>query len=298
MYLYRLHGLIIQAEMVLPELLHISDFNPDVVIQYGQVPISLEQVTCRDVVYEQNANQFQLTLQGVARYLVSNGKTIVVDPYKDADEQTIRLFLLGSPLAALLHQRGLLVLHGSCIATSKGAVIFVGPSGVGKSTIASAFEQRGYAVLADDISAIALNAKGLPLLQPAYPQLKLLTTALKLLEIAPKALSKVRTELDKYAIPIHSSFCQTPLPIYAIYELIPDNHNRLQIIPLQGGEKLRCLNLNTYYRRLLEGMAKKAENFQLATKLAQNTRISLVRRPIYPFRLNELVNILEQDFSG
>ena len=90
------------------------------------------------------------------------------------NDNDVRLFLLGSVMGALLHQRGWLPLHGSAIRLPDGtAAIFMGPSGVGKSTLAAAFRRRGYAVAADDVSLIFTGADGSPLLQPAYPELKL-----------------------------------------------------------------------------------------------------------------------------
>ena len=64
----------------------------------------------------------------------------------------IRVFLLGSCLGALLHQRGVLALHASAIETDQGAVLFMGDSGMGKSTTLQAFIKRGYKMLADDIT--------------------------------------------------------------------------------------------------------------------------------------------------
>ena len=41
-------------------------------------------------------------------------------------------------------------MHGSAVATARGAVIFVGPSGVGKSTLAAALQQKGKSILLID----------------------------------------------------------------------------------------------------------------------------------------------------
>ena len=59
-------------------------------------------------------------------------------PGRDLYESDVRVFLLGSCIGALLHQRGILVLHAGAIHTDKGAVLFTGPWGIGKSTLLAA----------------------------------------------------------------------------------------------------------------------------------------------------------------
>ena len=94
------------------------------------------------VLYQSAPRQFLLKISRVARYLVSDGNEIIVDPEPDADLSAIRLFLFGSAFGALLHQRGILPLHGSAIVTSRGAVVFAGVSGSGKSALACAFHRQ------------------------------------------------------------------------------------------------------------------------------------------------------------
>ena len=42
-------------------------------------------------------------------------------------------------------------------------MLLLGPSALGKSSLAAALMQRGHALLADDITAVALDAGGRPL---------------------------------------------------------------------------------------------------------------------------------------
>ncbi|NEX18412.1 MAG: hypothetical protein C1943_17865 [Halochromatium sp.] len=94
---------------------------------------------------------YQFLIKDVARYRVQDGREILVDPLPDADPGDVRLWLLGTALGALLHQRGLLPLHVSALALSGGAYAFCGDSGAGKSTLAAALHRRGLALLTDDV---------------------------------------------------------------------------------------------------------------------------------------------------
>jgi len=54
---------------------------------------------------------------------------------------------MGSAMGALLRQRNILPFHGSYVEVDGEGVIFVGPSGIGKSAIAGGFHKRGFALL-------------------------------------------------------------------------------------------------------------------------------------------------------
>ena len=89
-----------------------------------------------------------------------DGNQIVIDAAPDATDRNVRLFLLGSALGALLHQRGLLPLHANAIDLGGGAVAFSGHSGAGKSTIAAWFHDRGHRILADDVCVVGFDQSG------------------------------------------------------------------------------------------------------------------------------------------
>jgi hypothetical protein len=77
--------------------------------------------------------------------------------------------LLGPGLPLLLFADEILCLHASAVAQESGAVLFVGDSGRGKSTLAARLGARR---LADDIVPCTL-LDGMPHALPRFPQLKL-----------------------------------------------------------------------------------------------------------------------------
>ena len=74
-----------------------------------------------------------------------------------ANEDHVRLYILGTCMGALLLQRKILPLHGSAIAINGKAYAIVGDSGAGKSTLASAFLNKGYQLLSDDVIPVSLS---------------------------------------------------------------------------------------------------------------------------------------------
>ena len=298
MYSYSLFGLTVQSSFLLPEL-PVSNpsenAHPDVVIHNGDVPDTLSEVKTQGVAYEINENQFRIEIQGIGRYLVSNGSEIVVAPEAGTDDASVRLFLLSSGLGALLHQRGMLAIHSSCIETPKGAVLFAGISGAGKSTTAAAFHKRGYAVLADDITVVKAIDDGSLVALPGYPQMKLWTQALDKLEHDFQGLERVRPSLEKYYVPLREGFYSKPLRLHRVYVLTSNNLGELSIDPITGMRKLKLLRNHIYRLMLLTGMGKINESLMT---MAQNVRVCLVKRPEDGYRLDDLIDLLEEDFTA
>lgn len=64
-------------------------------------------------------------------------------------------------LPLLLVERGELVLHAAAVRTEAGAVVVCGPSGRGKSTLATVLDAHGLPLLAEDIVVVTLAPDGL-----------------------------------------------------------------------------------------------------------------------------------------
>jgi hypothetical protein len=278
------------AEPSLPEC------KADVVIRYGIVPKDLDSPKSSGICYQVGKNKFLLSVKNVARYLVLNGKEIIVQPENKSRENEVRLFLFGNAIGALMHQRGLLPLHGSAVKVDDHAVLLLGASGTGKSTLAAALMKKGYAILTDDVAVVGLNSKGIPVVHPALPGLQLWADVLEKLEMSPDDLHAVRPELEKYHLALHNSFYKEPLPISRVYCLETTNLNQLKLEPVKTFDKLPLLTENTFRFQYTEGLGMKSVHFQLCVTLGQHVTIRKLIRPSHPFLLEELVHLVETEF--
>jgi hypothetical protein len=94
----------------------------------------------------------------------------------------------------------------------------VGPVGAGKSTLASGFYGRGYAVVADDNAAIDLRATR-PTVLPAFPSLKIYPAVADALGYNSASLRPMHDTQIKCAQPVADGFTTTPMPLDGIYVL-------------------------------------------------------------------------------
>ena len=81
--------------------------------------------------------------------------------------------------------RGLSMMHSSCVATEHGAALIAGASGSGKSTTAMTCVLAGFAFLCDDACIVDLDAAGGPLVHAVYGRSKLEPDAARRLGLAP-----------------------------------------------------------------------------------------------------------------
>jgi hypothetical protein len=123
--------------------------------------------------------------------------------------------------------------------------------------------------------------------------MKLWAQSLNKLGETSDSLERVRPSLEKYAVPLREGFRDQSLPVHAVYALGSHNTDEFEIIPVKGLKKVRLLKANTYRQRYMEGIQR---NGGKVVELAQQVRISRVKRPNHGFLLDELLDLLEKDF--
>lgn len=227
----------------------------------------------------------------VGHFYVYAGKNIWVHPDKNASLDHLKLFILGSSMGAILHQRGHLVLHGNAIEIGSGCSVFVGLSGNGKSTLAGAFLKCGHRVLTDDVCAITFQ-NGVPTVSPGYPQIKLWRDSAETLGQDPSKLNSIYDRVDKFAIPIHNSFVNKSLPIYQIIVLNTWEQQNIELKRITGVHQFQAIFENTYRQNFISRMRQDKSYFELCNQLANKTPILSLTRPKTPYRLDELISTI------
>jgi len=293
---YHVFGLNIESEFPFLDIPEISG-SPDVKIRCGPVPNEIAGASFHGVRYQAAPGKFLLRVDHVARFYVTGGSTITVERHPDAVDEEVLLFLMGSAMGALLHQRNILPLHGSAIEASGGGTVFLGPSSSGKSTLAAGLQRRGYPILADDVCAVNALGGGVPEILPGFPRLKLWGDSLKWLDEDKLTLKRVRRDqsFDKFFIPFQQAR-RAPVPVKRVFILKHSNKPGFTLSELRGGDKLDPLIENTYRPRFLESLGNKEHHFLQCLAVANASRVFEVTRPRKGFHLNELMALVEEQF--
>ncbi len=293
---YAAYGLVIEADFAIPELAA-GTGAPDVVIRLDAVPKRLDNAVAGGAVYQTDGTRLLLDLDRIARYLVIGGREIRVQPAPRVPWSDVRVFLLGSCLGALLHQRGLFLLHASAVATRAAGVLFCGPSGVGKSTLLGALLQRGHTMAADDLAALAVADGRVPRLLPSFPRLRLWQDAAVALGKDVAALSRTRATLQKYDVAAAPQFLAAAAPARRIYLLSTHDKESIDIAPVSPSARLEVLTRQTYRNRFLDGLGLRQRHTRLARAVAASVEVRVVHRPSARYCLNELADAIEADLG-
>ena len=294
-HLYQVFGLAIASHLPLHPATRVmpEETHPQVHIHAGCVPIWDVPPVFTGVLYQVGPQDFQLEVPGVATYFVTRGEKIVVELSADATPQEAAYFVQGSPLAALLVQRGGLVLHASAIRTPQGAVLFAGSSSTGKSVLAAAFHAHGYSLLTDELCLLMPGLDGRLLIYPAFPEVRLWPDALKKLGLEDRAGPPLHKGLSKRSVTLVEGFAQDPLPIQRIFVLGAHNQKETIIEPLSGKAAFEALMSMTYLPELVQTQALRSKHFALLAATLQQATIQQIHRYSGSFHIENLASQLE-----
>ena len=277
-FLYSVHGFTVASDFFVSELRPGSG-RPDVRIRAGTVPQHLEAPQVRGVLFEAARDQYLLRIAGVAGYLARAGDEIIVEPADGADPSDVCALLFGSPFSALLHQRGVLLLHAGGVVGAKGAVLIAGHSGRGKSTAVAGLAKRGYWVLADDAAVVTHRPESDSLLvEPGGQQIKLWLDAAHRLGHETEGLDRVRSGLEKYAVPVWTAASEATA-LAAIFVLETHNQRQVEVDVLEHSAKFEALRTYTRIVRAMDGLGNHVAHFRIASAVAARVPIVRIRRP-------------------
>jgi hypothetical protein len=273
---------------------HPAKAVPDILVRAGPVPEALAQAIARGPTWEIAGDRFLFRVPAVARFLLSGGREIVFEATAGVETGDISIFLTGTVLGILLHQRGQVVLHASAVRVNGKAVLFCGSSGAGKSTLAAALAQRGFPLVTDDFCAATIGGSGDVMVQPDGRNLKLWAHAIQKLDLAERRGAPVRKRLQKFFVEPAAAF-NDALPLGAVYALREARPpHRPGIEQPNVVDAALILRRSAYRPQLVNRMGQKADYFRAATAIANIAGIFHLTRALNFDRMPEVAAQLEQ----
>lgn len=292
MFSYFAYGLGIKSTLPLPEFLA-KNAKCDVTIRWENFAYKPQDYVPLEVVDKPayikiTAAEAIIFVKDVGVFLVHGGQEVVVIPAPGVDDRLIRLYIVGTVMAVLLYQRGLLVLHGSVVDINGDAVVFLGHSGAGKSSTAAALHMCGHKIIADDVAAINLDTDPATVF-PGFPQIKLSSEAAVSLgyDIEPLLL---HPQEEKRGYRITQRFSPEPLLLKRIYVLAEDA--ALGIEPIRPQEAV--IELVRHSRPTTLFHSGGAPHFLQCASLAKKLTIYRLKRPRSLLLLPNLAKLVEE----
>jgi uncharacterized protein YlzI (FlbEa/FlbD family) len=288
-------GMDIVSEIRLPELTRVGFLSesPDVRIEINDLTkdwYKFDSETRKKFVVEKGKVMFEVP--NTAIFLITEGQKIVVSPMIEAEEDKIRLYILGTCMGAILIQKRILPLHGSALAINGKAYAFIGDSGAGKSTLAAALIKKGYALMSDDVIPVSLSKENVPFVTSTYPQQKLWQQSLNHFGIDTDQFRSLFERETKFVVPVNANFSSEPLQLAGVFELVISNDEDVIIEKIEGLERFRTLYNHTFRNFLISRLGLEDWHFLESARILNQINVYKLQRIQQGFTVNHLVDLI------
>jgi hypothetical protein len=295
-YTYTLGGIVIASEFEIEELTP-SEEKADVTLKMGKTPEKLENATINKILVQVNSNEVILTIPDIAKFWIINDNEVIIEvlhPDKTADAQK---YILSFILGVLSFKKGFYPLHGGGVIHNGEAYLFTAHSGAGKSTTVAGLQQRGFKSLADDICNLYIENEKI-MMHPCFPRFKLWEDSLEMLNIKNVGEYKLRSDLQKFLIPVLNDFSISPVPVKRIYLLVENREGKTFMEEVLGKDKMEILRNNNYKPWMVKAFNILKEHFGLMSSISNKVEIKRFNRPLNKAKLNEMYDFLIADITG
>src|SRR5690348_12245158 len=166
-----------------------------------------------------DVHAIRLDWPSVCSLSVRAGAEIVVHKAKEAEPSHLRHLVSGVGIGLALSQQGIFTLHAGAVAVGGIAVVIAGHKGTGKSTLISALNARGHAVLSDDVVALDLVTKGQPTVRVGPPNVNLWPDSAIATGLNPSDLAQICSRSPKLVGTVKDVGRDSPVRLGAIIVL-------------------------------------------------------------------------------
>ncbi|MEO5578209.1 MAG: hypothetical protein ABIR25_04045 [Sphingomicrobium sp.] len=151
---------------------------------------------------------------------------IITSPSPGLSEITIDHFLADQVHPRLIAHAGSLVVHAGGVRVGERALLVMGQSGRGKSTLTASFDLAGMPLLGDDAMVISMVGDQ-QAVRAVYPSLRLLPDSIDALMRGTATAGPVAYYTSKERIDVakDGGVAEAPIPISAMFSIAPPNGN-------------------------------------------------------------------------
>jgi hypothetical protein len=242
-------------------------------------------------ILEATAEAVLFRIPRVGRFLVRAEGPVLVERAPGASDGDLECFRDGPVSAARALLLGRVVLGAAAVAIHGKAVAVCGVSGAGKSAVAAALAQRGHAVLADSVTAIADDASRT--VAPVSPELVLWPDTACELGLDERCGRRVRAGLKAHAYQLGPDPVAEPLAQVVFLRVAPLARHSSSA-PIRGAAKVQALIGASWYRRLLAALPRSDAHIQALTHLAADVRCVELQRPARGLASSRLAELVEK----
>jgi hypothetical protein len=279
-YNYTVFNLSCRSSIPLPSfMVNEENGTPSFEVVLGKVvPDFKNEPTVKKPFTQYNENEFFYQVPDIARYFVTDGNKVVIEPLCE-DWDSILLFFYSNAIAAILFQKNLIPFHVSGVLDSRGGLwLFAAPSRTGKSTTALKLKEKGYTYFTDDTALITIENNSCVAIA-SYPVLRAWENTMNNQNVYEISEGKqLRAEINKFGIAFHNDFISTSENVKGII-FLEMKGDSIQIEKMKPAVGMQNLGDNIYRNTWVHGMNKQLLQFKTVAAISQKVSFWKAIRP-------------------
>jgi hypothetical protein len=222
-------------------------------------------------------NRWRFDADDGCRFSVEAGRDVIYEQARATSDEVLAEQIMQPVLGALLHQRGLLALHASAIASDTGVVALLGRTGSGKSSLAVWFHVNGRLAVADDVCPIDVTSA--PMFTGGSGYLKVSPDLLRQLAIDDRDVRTIPGD-TRGRVRLRTLEAPRPArPLTAVYLLrrVEESSPAPTIRRLAPTAAVEALVRHTYRRQYLRGLGLLARQFAACAVVSRHVPVKEIR---------------------
>jgi len=271
-FFHSLYGLAVESEFPLPGAPPIAPSSPDLIVRAARArPVQSPVTGLFNLTQDDDAYVFDFP-DGVQAVVARDANRIDLSWPSHFTSDYAATYLMNVVLSLVLRLRGHATLHASAVLIDDAAVVFLGVSGAGKSTITAMLALRGFAAIAEDVTAIIDRGTTFGVVS-GHTHIRLWPDVATLLFGSAETLPLIANEEWKRYFDVSDRFSHGTFDIAAIYSIDDRKQGAPRVEALEGSEALLDL-IAASYKPDLE---MSAAEFDLLGRIARNvpTRLAV-----------------------
>lgn len=291
MYKYRIYGLNVYSNLKLDCYPHDFD-TADIVIEFTNSENEAKRYIDRLRVDDEPK---EISSEDGLGKLYFRGENNIVVYYKNEDylERYLVHALFGFGFSYLLRRHKIFFLHGSGVYIDGSAIIVVGSSEAGKSSLAACLVQRGGRIISDDTTRLELNAET-PFIYPSYPLRRLFRNTVEHLGLSMEGAAEIISREDKFAFRDRdlSVFQNREAPVKAIVRIAPTDTSEVRMVREDIQDSILIICRNVYNYKLINRSEFTGDYLDFALKVCDRIPVYTLYRPRESITVGEQAEVI------
>ena len=245
-------------------------------------------------------NQFLIEITDTTDFIIDDQTILVYPHHTSVENRLIEMLLLSTVLPYWLETQGYLSLHSAAVSWNDQAILIMGDSHSGKSSLCAALVNQGLLLVSDDVCVIGINDQQF-ILYPAYPMMRLWPDTANSISNNIDRFANVCSTTSKKIVPVGDgwgAYNSKPCLLKNIYFPVrrqEGGNNKVTFSDIRPADALFRLLEHSPVGKLMSKTDKQTQRISQFSAIIEYTNIRLIEYPSSYDQLPDVARALIND---